>query len=57
MIEQTISVERLEEAVNLFGAMDENVKIVEKELDVTVVSREGKLKISGEDGEKVIYAV
>ena len=57
MIEQTISVERLEEAVNLFGAMDENVKIIEKDLDVTVVSREGKLKISGGDGEKVIYAV
>ena len=24
MIEQSISIERLEEAVNLFGAMDEN---------------------------------
>ena len=57
MVEQTISGERLEEAVNLFGAMDENVKIIEKDLDVTVVSREGKLKVSGEDGEKVIFAV
>ena len=57
MVEQTISIERLEEAVNLFGSMDENVKIIERELDVTVVSREGRLKVTGEDGERVIYAV
>ena len=57
MIEQTISIERLEEAVNLFGSMDENVKIIERELGVTVVSRDGRLKVNGEDGEKVIYAV
>ena len=57
MIEQTISIERLEEAVNLFGSMDENVKIIERELGVTVVSRDGALKVAGEDGERVIYAV
>jgi phosphate starvation-inducible PhoH-like protein len=57
LIEQTISVERLEEAVNLFGSMDENMKLIEKELNVSVVSRDGELKISGEDGEQVIYAV
>ena len=57
MIEQTISIERLEEAVNLFGSMDENVKLIEKDLDVMVVSRDGQLKVSGEDGERVIYAV
>ena len=57
MVEQTISIERLEEAVNLFGSMDENVKLIEKELSVTVVSRDGKLKVTGEDGERVIYAV
>ena len=57
MIEQTISIERLEEAVNIFGSMDENVKIIERELDVTVVSRDGRLKVAGEDGERVIYAI
>ncbi len=57
MTEQTIIVERLEEAVNLFGSLDENVKLIERELDVAVVSRDGRLKITGEDGEKVIYAV
>jgi phosphate starvation-inducible PhoH-like protein len=37
--------------------MDENMKLIEKELNVSVVSRDGELKISGEDGEQVIYAV
>ena len=45
MIEQSISIERLEEAVNLFGAMDENVKIIEHELGVTVVSREDRKSV------------
>jgi len=57
LIEQTISVERMEEAVDLFGALDENVKLIEKEFAVTVVSRDGELKIGGEDAEKVIHAV
>ena len=57
MTEQTISIERLEEAVNLFGSLDENVKLIEKELGVSVVNRAGELKISGEDGEAVLHAV
>ena len=56
MTEQTISVERIEQAVNLFGSLDENVKIIERDLGVSVVSRDGELKISGEDAEKVLYA-
>ena len=56
MIEQTISVERMEEAVNLFGSLDENIKLIEKDLDVSVVSRDGELKIAG-DGENVMFAV
>ncbi|MEL4860903.1 PhoH family protein [Pseudoflavonifractor phocaeensis] len=57
MTEQTISVERMEEAVSLFGSLDENIKLIEKDLDVTVVSRDGELKVAGEDAERVIYAV
>ena len=49
MTEQTISVERMEEAVSLFGSLDENIKLIEKDLDVTVVSRDGELKVAGED--------
>ena len=56
MIEQTISMERMEQAVNIFGAFDENIKIIEKELGVSVVNRDGELKVSGE-GEEVIYGV
>ncbi len=56
MIEQTISMERIEEAVNIFGSFDENIRIIEQELSVRVVNRDGELKISGE-AESVMYAV
>ncbi len=56
MIEQTVSIERMEEAINIFGSFDENIRILEAELSVTVVSRDGELKISGE-AEAVMYAV
>ena len=48
MIEQTVSIERMEEAINIFGSFDENMRLIEKELDVHVVDREDQLKISGE---------
>ena len=56
MIEQTINVERLEEAAALFGSFDENIRIIERDLDVSVVNRDGSLKVSGE-AEAVMYAV
>lgn len=56
MIEQSISMERMEEAINIFGSFDENIRIIEHELSVTVVSRDGELKVSGE-AENVIYAI
>ena len=56
MIEQTISMERVEEAVNLFGSFDENMRLIERELSVTVVNRDGELKVSGE-AEQVMQAV
>ena len=56
MIEQTISMERLEEAIDLFGSFDENIRLIERELCVTVVSRDGELKVSGE-AEDVMHAV
>ena len=57
MIEQTVSMERVEEAVNIFGSFDENIKIIEHELSISVVNRDGSLKIAGENGENVIYGV
>jgi len=46
----------MEQAINIFGSFDENMKLIERELDVTVVGRDGELKIAGE-AEAVIYAV
>ena len=48
MVEQSISVERMEQIVCLFGNFDENIKKIEKEFSVAVVSRGSELKISGE---------
>ena len=56
MTEQFISIERMEEAVSLFGAFDENIRIIEQELNVSVVNRESSLKISG-DAENTMLAV
>ena len=56
MTEQSISIERMEQAINIFGSFDENMKLIERELNVTVVGRDGELKIAGE-AEAVIYAV
>ena len=47
MIEQTISIERMEEIVNLFGSFDENIRLLEKEYDVSIVCRDEHLKICG----------
>jgi len=57
MIEQSISLDRLEETINIFGSFDENIRIIEHEMGVNVISRDSNLKVCGEDGEQVIYAV
>ncbi len=57
MTEQTISLERLEETVNLFGSFDENIRLIEHETGVSVVSRDSQLKVAGEDPEGVMFAV
>ncbi|MGN8897329.1 PhoH family protein [Flavonifractor sp. HCP28S3_F3] len=56
MIEQTINIERMEDVIDVFGSFDENIKLIESELGVSVVSRGDQLKISGE-AENVMYAV
>ena len=56
MIEQSISLERLEDTINIFGSFDENIRLIEHEMDVTIVSRDSALKICGEDGEQVMHA-
>ncbi len=56
MIEQIISFDAMEQAVSLFGSFDENIKLVEKEFDVSVISRGSDLKVVGE-AENVSLAV
>ena len=53
-MEQRIGIERLEQAINIFGSFDENIRMIEGEFGVTVVSREGELRISGEPEETMM---
>ncbi len=55
MIEQVVNVERIEQVINLFGSFDENIKLLEKEYDVSIINRDTELKITGE-AEKVMQA-
>ena len=49
MIEQTFSIDRMEQAVSLFGSFDENIKLIEKEFQVRVISRGSEIKIQGDE--------
>ncbi len=48
MIEQTVNIERMEQVVELFGNFDKNVKFIENEYNVTVVSHGSEIKVKGE---------
>ena len=47
-MEQIIGVDRMEQAVALFGNFDENIRLLEKEYGVSILTRDSELKISGE---------
>lgn len=53
MYEQIINVDRMEQAVSLFGSFDENIRMIEKEYGVDIVNRGGSLKVCGEDVDVV----
>ena len=48
MTEQLINIDRMEQAAALFGNFDENVRLIENEYMVDVISRGSELKVSGE---------
>ena len=48
MFEQVLSIDRMENAVSLFGSFDENIRLIESEFSVPVLNRGSDLKISGE---------
>ena len=49
MAEQSIQAERMEQIINVFGSLDENIRIIEQEFDVKIINRDTELKVSGED--------
>lgn len=55
MIQQTVSLERMEEVASLFGSFDENIHLIERELQVQITMRDEALKVSGE-AENVMHA-
>ena len=56
MFEQSINVDRMEQAVSLFGSFDENVRLIEEHYQVDIVTRGADLKVAGEP-ENVAKAV
>lgn len=55
-MEQIITFDAMEQAVSLFGSFDENIKLIENEFAVSIISRGSDLKIVG-DAENVSFAV
>lgn len=55
MAEQILNIDRMEQAVALFGSFDSNIKQIENAYSVTVTVRGGEMKISG-DAENVSRA-
>jgi len=55
MSEKTMTVDRLENIISVFGSFDENLRIIEEELCVRITDRNSELNISG-DEEAVSYA-
>ncbi len=56
-MEQKINLDRIEQAAELFGSFDENMKLLEKEYGVTLIFRDSELKVTGEDPQAVDRAV
>ncbi|MGN1133603.1 MAG: PhoH family protein [Oscillospiraceae bacterium] len=55
MAEKTLNVDRFEVVLNLFGNYDENLNLIQKEYNVSILNRGGDIKIFGKD-EDVFYA-
>lgn len=55
-MERHIDVDNMELVINLFGNFDENIRLVEKTLDVAIINRGSEIKIGGEP-EQVDHAL
>ena len=56
MAEQVIQAERMEQIINVFGSLDENIKIIEQEFGVSIISRDTELKVTGEEEAAALTA-
>ncbi len=56
LFEQVINVDRMEQTVSLFGSFDENIRLIESNYNVKVISRGSEIKVNG-DAENVSKAV
>lgn len=54
MTEKTLLTEQVDLMIAVFGAFDENIKLIEKELSVSIISREQSMKITGEENDVLI---
>ncbi len=48
MTERIVNAERVEDLIEVFGSMDENVKKIEQELNVQILNRGSELRITGD---------
>ena len=48
-MEQILNIDRMENAIELFGSFDGNIRLIEDEYNVRITVRGDELKISGED--------
>ena len=55
-MEKLIQAEDISAMGNVFGEYDENIKLIENEFNVNVVTRESKIKISGDNEESISEA-
>jgi len=51
IIEKVIEFERIEQAINLFGQFDENIRIIEDAFNVKLVSRDDEIRIVGTESD------
>ncbi len=54
-MEQIINAERYEQVIDVFGSFDEHIRLIESQLNVSVVNRDNEIKVSGEP-ENVMLA-
>ncbi len=56
-MELTYETKSLDNLMSIFGSFDENIKLIEKELSVSISNSGGIIKISGDDSDKALDAL